>query len=310
MNRIQQILEKAERDETVRGLSHRDVAVEEAATAPYGAAERFEPSEEAQALDTFAAPVGSDARDFAVDGPDREAPDSGFDSGRSAARASIYAQPSPLLVAALAAGVARRRTIPLAAQPHQPGPEQSGDAGDSDHQPRRHDGKTVTALNLALTMAQEFQRRVLIVDSRSAAARGPRAARAPCWPRARRRPDRRCFAGRRAHRDSRLPAHGARAGRTYDRSGRDARLGTDAPPDGYARTEFDRIVIDSAPTTVTDPVAVAARSRTASSSSCGKARRPSPRSRALCRAWERRSSWEWSSTPVRRRSCRTMRRLA
>ena len=99
MNRIQQILEKAERDETVRGVSLRDVTVEETATAPYGA-ERYEPREQEQAVEPFTAPVGSDARDFAVDGSDREAPDSGFDSDRSASRVSISAQPSPLLVAA------------------------------------------------------------------------------------------------------------------------------------------------------------------------------------------------------------------
>ncbi len=58
MNRIQQILEKAERDETVR----RPVAQGgrrrgSGATAPYGAPERYEPGEEAQAVEEpFAAP--------------------------------------------------------------------------------------------------------------------------------------------------------------------------------------------------------------------------------------------------------------
>ena len=31
--------------------------------------------------------------------------------------------------------------------------------------PGKNDGKTVTALNLALTMAQEFQQRVLVMDT-------------------------------------------------------------------------------------------------------------------------------------------------
>ncbi len=159
MNRIQQILEKAERDETVRGLSHRDVAVEEAATAPYGAAERFEPREEAQALETFAAPVGSDARDFAVDGPDREAPDSGFDSGRSAARASISAQPSPLLVAASQpASPAAEQYRSLRSRISRAQSNQTMQVIQID-QPRRPRWQDITALNLALTMAQEFQRR-------------------------------------------------------------------------------------------------------------------------------------------------------
>jgi len=86
MNRIQQILEKAERDETVRGLSLREVAVEEAATAPYGAPDRYEPSEEAEAdVEPFTAPVGSDARDFSVDERDRDTPGLGFDSARRCA---------------------------------------------------------------------------------------------------------------------------------------------------------------------------------------------------------------------------------
>ena len=98
MNRIQQILEKAERDETVRGLSLREVAVAEAATAPYGAPERYEPDEEAEAVEEpFAAPRGSDARDFAVDGPDRDAPDSRlrFQPQRIASLDRGAAEPAP-----------------------------------------------------------------------------------------------------------------------------------------------------------------------------------------------------------------------
>ncbi len=138
MNRIQQILEKAERDETVRGLSLREVAVAEAATAPYGAPERYEPSEEAEAVDEpFTAPAGSDARDFAVDGPDRDAPDSGFDSSRSASRVSIEARPSPLLVAtSQPASPAAEQYRSLRSRISRAQSDQAI-AGDSDHQPRR-----------------------------------------------------------------------------------------------------------------------------------------------------------------------------
>ena len=89
------------------------------------------------------------------------------------------AEPSPRR--GLAAAVAGGGAVPLAAQPHRRAESEQADARDSDHEPRQgHDGKTVTALNLALTMAQEFQRRVLVIDTdlrRPARARAPRAAR-------------------------------------------------------------------------------------------------------------------------------------
>jgi len=255
MNRIQQILEKAERDETVRGLSLRDTTVAETATAPYGAAERYEAGEEAQAVEPFA-PAGSDARDFAVDGPDREAPDSGFDSGRSASRASIAAQPSPLLVAA--------------SQPASPAAEQyralrsriSRAQGSQTMQviqitsPGGHDGKTVTALNLALTMAQEFQRRVLIVDTD---LRRPAVHQMLGLPPGPGLVD--VLTGDASLEEAliEIPDYRLtvlRAGRTYDRS---AEMLGSAPMRRLMdtlRSEFDRIVVDSAPTTVTDPAAV------------------------------------------------------
>jgi protein-tyrosine kinase len=257
MNRIQQILEKAERDETVRGVSLREVAVEEAATAPYGAPERYEPSEQAQAVEEpFAAPAGSDARDFAVDGPDRDAPDSGFDSSRSASRVSIEARPSPILVAT--------------SQPASPAAEQyrslrsriSRAQSDQAMQviqitsPGGHDGKTVTALNLALTMAQEFQRRVLIVDTD---LRRPAVHEMLGLPPGPGLVD--VLTGDASLEDAliEIPDYRLtvlRAGRTYDRS---AEMLGSAPMRRLMdtlRSEFDRIIVDSAPTTVTDPVAV------------------------------------------------------
>ena len=124
--------------------------------------------------------------------------------------------------------------------------------------PGKSDGKTVTALNLALTMAQEFQQRVLVMDTDL------------------RRPDVHALLGL-------PPGPGLvdvltgtatleealveipeyhlsvlRAGRTYDRP---AELLGSAPMRRLVdslRTQFDRIVIDSAPATVTDPIAVAA----------------------------------------------------
>jgi protein-tyrosine kinase len=257
MNRIQQILEKAERDETVRGLSLREVAVEEAATAPYGAPDRYEPSEEAEAdVEPFTAPVGSDARDFSVDERDRDTPGLGFDSARSASRGSIAARPSPLLVAA--------------SQPASPAAEQYRSLrsrisrAESDQamqviqitSPGGHDGKTVTALNLALTMAQEFQRRVLIVDTD---LRRPAVHEMLGLPPGPGLVD--VLTGDASLEDAliEIPDYRLtvlRAGRTYDRS---AEMLGSAPMRRLMdtlRSEFDRIVVDSAPTTVTDPAAV------------------------------------------------------
>ncbi len=124
--------------------------------------------------------------------------------------------------------------------------------------PGKGDGKTVTALNLALTMAQEFQQRVLVIDTDLrrpgvhellGLAPGPGLVDV--------------LTGAAALDDAlvEIPEYHLtvlRAGRTYDRP---AEMLGSAPMRRLVdtlRTQFDRIVIDSTPTTVSDPVAVAA----------------------------------------------------
>ena len=122
--------------------------------------------------------------------------------------------------------------------------------------PGGHDGKTVTALNLALTMAQEFQRRVLIVDTD---LRRPAVHEMLGLPPGPGLVD--VLTGDASLEEAliEIPDYRLtvlRAGRTYDRS---AEMLGSAPMRRLMdtlRTEFDRIVVDSAPTTVTDPVAV------------------------------------------------------
>jgi receptor protein-tyrosine kinase/non-specific protein-tyrosine kinase len=124
--------------------------------------------------------------------------------------------------------------------------------------PGHNDGKTVTSLNLALTMAQEFQRRVLVVDADLRRPTVHQLLGLPPGP------------GLVELLTGRVPLAEAllelpdyhltvlRAGSSYDHP---AEMLGSAPMRRLMdtlRTEFDRIVIDSAPAIVADPGAVAA----------------------------------------------------
>jgi protein-tyrosine kinase len=123
--------------------------------------------------------------------------------------------------------------------------------------PGKGDGKTVTALNLALTMAREFQRRVLAID---ADLRYPRMhellglAPGPGLVEV--------LTGEASLEDAlvELPEQHLtvlRAGHSYDRP---AEMLGSAPMRRLLdtlRSQFDRIVIDSAPAIVADPGAMA-----------------------------------------------------
>jgi capsular exopolysaccharide synthesis family protein len=123
--------------------------------------------------------------------------------------------------------------------------------------PGKNDGKTITSLNLALTMAQEFQRRVLVID---ADLRQPRLHDCLGLPEGPGLVD--VLTGTATLEDAlvEIPEHHLtvlRAGRSYERP---AEMLGSAPMrrliDTF-RTQFDRIVIDSSPALVSDPVAVA-----------------------------------------------------
>jgi len=123
--------------------------------------------------------------------------------------------------------------------------------------PAKGDGKTVTALNLALTMAQEFQRRVLVID---ADLRHPRVHELLGLDPGPGLVD--VLTGDASLADAlvELPTHHLtvlRAGRVYDRP---AEMLGSAPMRRLIdslRSQFDRIVVDSAPAVVADPVAIA-----------------------------------------------------
>jgi len=123
--------------------------------------------------------------------------------------------------------------------------------------PGHHDGKSITALNLALTMAQEFQRRVVVVD---ADLRRPTLHQLLGLPAGPGLVD--LLTGRVSLAEAliELPEYHLtvlRAGGSYDHP---AEMLGSAPMRRLMdtlRTEFDRIVIDSAPAIVTDPGAIA-----------------------------------------------------
>jgi len=123
--------------------------------------------------------------------------------------------------------------------------------------PGKNDGKTVTALNLALTMAQEFQRRVLIVD---ADLRQPSVHTLLGLPPGPGLVD--VLTGTATLEDAlvEIPEHHLtvlRAGRVYERPAEMLGSGPMRRLLDTLRAQFDRIVVDSAPAVVSDPSAVA-----------------------------------------------------
>jgi protein-tyrosine kinase len=265
MNRIQQILSKAERDGTARRLNTIDAppgddrapltGPRELPRRPVRDAARdirleppaYERTEESR--ETFARPPIEQAVQPVIEPVGyAETPAGGH---------TIEAVLSPLLVAA---------TEPLSAAAEHYRSLRSRIAQLENDQvvrviqvtsPGKGDGKTVTALNLALTMAQEFQRRVLVID---ADLRNPRVHEllgldpGPGLVEV--------LTGEAALQDAlvELPAQHLtvlRAGHTYDRP---AEMLGSAPMRRLLdtlRAQFDRIVIDSAPASVADPGAIA-----------------------------------------------------
>ena len=123
--------------------------------------------------------------------------------------------------------------------------------------PGKGDGKTITALNLALTMAREFQRRVLVID---ADLRHPRMHELLGLEPGPGLVD--VLTGAASLQDAlvELPEYHLtvlRAGRAYDRPAE--MLGSTQMRRllDSLRAQFDRIVVDSAPAIVTDPAALA-----------------------------------------------------
>ena len=259
MSRIQQILAKAERDGTARRVGTLDEPPLEASALGY-ASPVFEPR-----VSRHPAPQPIDSRaptsvtDFSVGEVERSA----FDSPPSSAErlgesVVVQATLSPVLIAAfdpLSAAAEQYRSL-------------RGRIGRAEStqplrviqitSPGKSDGKTVTALNLALTMAQEFQQRVLVMDTDVrrpgvhellGLSPGPGLVDV--------------LTGTATLEEAlvEIPEYRLsvlRAGRTYDRP---AELLGSAPMRRLVdslRAQFDRIVIDSAPATVTDPIAVAA----------------------------------------------------
>jgi capsular exopolysaccharide synthesis family protein len=237
MSRIQQILSKAERDGTARRIAPMGETIVRTPAAVQQPEPYVEEDEEAVADEpiesvSYAAPLGT-------------------------AQVSSDVLLDPLLVAAL--------------HPLEPAAEQyrtlRGRIAQAENgqpirviqvtSPSNGDGKTITSVNLALTMAQEFQRRVLVVD---ADLRQPRVHQLFNLEAGPGLVD--VLTGAAALEEAlvEIPQYHLtvlRAGRSYDRpaemlgSGPMRRL-----MDGL-RTQFDRIVVDSAPATVADPVAFA-----------------------------------------------------
>jgi protein-tyrosine kinase len=255
MNRIQQILSKAERDGTARRMSSDDETglrdVPPAGSVPPTiAADSRAPSRPLPAerfADETLEPLLDDAEIGAV----------GFDERPATDDVTVEATLDPILVAALeplSPAAEQYRTLRSRISQAENGTPLRVIQITS---PGKNDGKTVTALNLALTMAQEFQRRVLVID---ADLRQPRVhdflglAPGPGLVDV--------LTGTAALHEAliEIPEHHLtvlRAGRTYDRPAEMLGSGPMRRLIDTLRTRFDRIVIDSAPAIVADPGAIA-----------------------------------------------------
>jgi capsular exopolysaccharide synthesis family protein len=259
MSRIQQILAKAERDGTARRIGAlEEPPMREAPAAPYASPAVVEPigTTEVAALGVERGATAAARDEAPLD--DRSAPKA-VPSRRSGgpARVPVEATPSPVLVAAL-------EPLSPAAEQYRSLRSRIGRAESTQPlrviqitSPGKHDGKTVTALNLALTMAQEFQQRVLVIDSD---LRSPSVHELLGLPPGPGLVD--VLTGEATLEDALIEIAGhhlsvLRAGCPYDRP---AEMLGSAPMRRLVdtlRSQFDRIVIDSAPATVADPAAVA-----------------------------------------------------
>jgi len=255
MNRIQQILEKAEKDETVR----RAVPLETIESRPVAPSAPYVPagiagnghdsmdSRRRALVDEPRAPAGQDRQRTSLPPNEARPSQAPAVSGRLALNPLLVSALTPSSPAAeqyrsLRSRISQAAQSPRVIQITSPG---------------HHDGKTVTALNLALTMAQEFQRRVLVVD---ADLRRPMIHQLLGLPPGPGLVD--LLTGRVPLAEAliELPDYHLtvlRAGGSYDHP---AEMLGSAPMRRLMdslRTEFDRIVIDSAPAIVADPGAVA-----------------------------------------------------
>jgi protein-tyrosine kinase len=250
MNRIQQILSKAERDGTARRMGPGDeTALSEVAPAESVPPTRADPRASSRRLA---------AERFVDETPEPSLDDAeiglvGFDERPGTGDVSVEATLDPILVAAL--------------EPLSPAAEQYRSLRSRITQaengtalrviqitsPGKNEGKTVTALNLALTMAQEFQRRVLVVD---ADLREPRVHDFLGLPPGPGLVD--VLTGTAGLEEAliEIPEYHLtvlRAGRTYERPAEMLGSGPMRRLIDTLRTRFDRIVIDSAPAVVSDP---------------------------------------------------------
>jgi protein-tyrosine kinase len=158
VSRIQDILAKADRD----GMTRRTQSESVAAPAPPLTGAVIAPVNGSSALDPapFMAPGATVGRPLSVPPREADKPRATVDVEPRTARATLH----PALVAAIAphSTVAERYRAVRArlAVQEDDGPLRSILVTS----PGSRDGKSVTAANLALTMAQEYQRNVLLID--------------------------------------------------------------------------------------------------------------------------------------------------
>jgi capsular exopolysaccharide synthesis family protein len=244
MSRIQQILSKAERDGTARRIG---IDTEPAEPAPRAAAALAPPLRRPQPEPEVLAGEAAVDRIGAVT----------YAPPPVESAAAVEATLDPVLVAAVAPqspAAERYRALRTRLAQSENGQARRVVLVTS---PGKHDGKTVTALNLALTMAQEFQRRVVIVD---ADLRQPGVHTLLGLPPGPGLVD--VLTGTATLEEAlvEIPEHHLtvlRAGRAYERP---AEMLGSTPMRRLIdalRNQFDRIVVDSAPAVVSDPNAVA-----------------------------------------------------
>jgi protein-tyrosine kinase len=253
MSRIQQILSKAERDGTARR-----VAVETPdpiEQAPRATGPAFAPEPTVPAPRRAPAEVEPGAR--AVESTSDRIGAVSYAPAPVETAPAVEVTLDPLLVAAVAPqspAAERYRSLRSRLAQSENGHGRRVILVTS---PGKHDGKTVTALNLALTMAQEFQRRVLIIDGD---LRQPGIHTLLGLPPGPGLVD--VLTGTATLDEAlvEIPEHHLtvlRAGRSFERPAEMLGSGPMRRLIDTLRNQFDRIVVDSAPAMVSDPNAIA-----------------------------------------------------
>ena len=255
MSRIQNILDKAERE--ARRCAPAGVARDRAAAARVAGHGAVPMPIESRRRAANPPPAGVSATSCRARRP-RDAPHRAAPAARRRRESKLHRAPQPAARCRPRAEVARRGAVPplRTRLAHAEGASNLRTVLVTS--PQKGEGKSITSANLALTMAQELQRRVVIVEADLRKPSLQQLFGLPAGPGLAE-----YLSGAAELKDVMqfLPDHNLtviHAGRRAGQPGRAARLDRDAAAARQLRTRFDRVILDTPPVLPLADVAVLA----------------------------------------------------